>query len=400
MKVFTLLLQPLANILATTSTKIDKESLSKKLFFNDFVNKLLFGIIYQCDSLRNLSLELSSNEICKDLGLSPTPFSTLKDGFSRFDSRHFKVIFEEVLTHLPIYKVPFLSEWGIFSVIDGSLFPTLLQMDWTKYKTKSNAFKMHMSFELNRMIPTEFLIKSGNSCERTNMITMLRSGVTYIADRGYFSFDLAQKIVEKTAFFILRLKENMVFTSENELFIDKINMPACFKNLTDKKGYFTNDPHKTALRIIEFQVWDSTFSITTNRFDLSTLQIIILYAYRWQIELFFKYIKRTLKSIHLMNHTENGVQIQFYLTMTLAILELNLKQTCQNLQNISTFFQQIDIKSKEVLDFKGLSPSNWIKNIAQPFYIFWKISKNWLIILKNSMTQVLDNQIIKKIAFT
>ena len=83
-------------------------------------------MVYKCDSLRNLSLELNTNPICAELSLMPTPFSTLKDGFSRFDSNHFKVLFEHVITYLPLYKVPYFNDLGIFKVIDGSLFPTLL----------------------------------------------------------------------------------------------------------------------------------------------------------------------------------------------------------------------------------------------------------------------------------
>ena len=55
------------------------------------------------------------------------------------------------------------------------------------------------------MIPTEFVIKSGNSCERTALLSMVQKGITHIADRGYFSFDLAKNITEKNAYFILRI---------------------------------------------------------------------------------------------------------------------------------------------------------------------------------------------------
>ena len=71
------------------SAKIDFESDSKKLFFQDFTKKLLFCFVYQVSSLRSLSTELQTNEVCKVLALQYTPFSTLKDGFNRFDSIHY-----------------------------------------------------------------------------------------------------------------------------------------------------------------------------------------------------------------------------------------------------------------------------------------------------------------------
>jgi Transposase DDE domain len=84
--------------------------------------------------------------------------------------------------------------------------------------------------------------------------------------------------------------------------------------VSDAKGVFKNDLNQNIVRLVHFQVWDSCFMIVTNRFDLSTLNIIILYAYRWHIEsagvpVFFKYLKRTLNGIHLLNHSENGIEI-------------------------------------------------------------------------------------------
>jgi transposase len=326
--------------------------------------------------------------------LSFTPFSTLKDGFSRFDSCHFQTLFKEVLAKTNLFKVPNFEEIGLFQVIDGSLFPTLLQMNWTTYRENKNAFKLHLSFNLNKMIPTEFWLKEGNSSERNFFINVLAQGVTYIADRGYFSFELAQKVLEKKAFFILRLKENMIYQIENNLIVSNENMPDCFKNISDSIISFQNDTYLNKFRLVYFRVWDSHFYILTNRLDLSTLNIITLYAFRWQIELFFKLFKRTLNGIHLMNHSENGLQIHFYLMMTWAILELNFKQTCQALQNVNTFFSVLGKQKKEVIR-KNISPSSWIKNIAEMLYPFWKISKNWLILLKNSITKIPDEYLFK-----
>lgn len=345
-----------------------------------------------------MALELDTNPVCNELGLTKTPFSTLKDGFSRFESQKFKAFFDHVLASISLFQVPYLDELGLFKVIDGTLFATLFPTNWTSYRENKNAFKLHFCFELNRMIATEFWIGTGNSCERTMLVKMLQKGITYIADRGYFSFDVAAKIINAEAFFILRLKINMVFRVAKELEITGNDFPKLFKSVSDSLGEFTNDVHQHTIRIIRFQVWGNDFVIATNRFDLTTLQIIILYAYRWQIELFFKYIKRTLKGVHLLNTTENGVQIQFYLLMLLALLELKLKQTCQAIKNIGHFFSAYESTSNEVYQFEGQSPSSWVKNIAQPFYIFWKISKAWLTILKNGIGQEFDSQLIARLS--
>jgi len=388
---FTILLQPIEAIIASMSPIIDQESNSQKLFFTDFVKKLIFGYVYQVSSLRNLSLELKTNQVCRALGLCCTPFSTLKDGFSRFESKFFKQLFESVLEQTNLCQVKFLDELGIFRVIDGSLFPTLLSMSWTSYRKTKNAFKLHLSFELNRMMPTEFWVGTGNSSERKFLEGVLAAGITYIADRGYFSFALADKVLQARAFFIFRGKENLLYKVVEKLVIKDAELPQCFRKVSDEIVIFTNDEKQNTVRLITFEVAGSYFRLVTNRFDVTTLNVIILYAYRWQIELFFKFMKRTMKGIHLFNHSQNGVEIQFYVLMSVAILMLKLKQDCQELEKDEEKEEARQEKSGKNL----LSPSEWIKNIAKVLYKSWKISKNWLVVVKNSLAQGVDYQLLK-----
>jgi len=386
-----MLLQPGEAMIASLSGIIDQESNSQKLFFADFVKKLIFGYVYQVSSLRNLSLELQTNPMCRAVGLRYTPFSTLKDGFSRFESKHFKQLFESVLEQTKLSQVKQLDETGVFRVIDGSLFPTLLQMSWTSYRKAKNAFKLHLCFELNRMIPTEFWVGTGNSSERQFLESVLEAGITYIADRGYFSFRVADKIVQAKAFFVMRTKNNLLYKVVENLPIETCEMPNCFRKVTDEIVIFSGDEKQNRLRLITFEVAGSYFRVVSNRFDLMTLNIVVLYAYRWQIELFFKFMKRTMKGIELFNHSQNGVEIQFYGLMSVAILMLKLKQDCQELEK--------EVETEEVEEEKRkenrASPSKWIKNIAQVFYKSWKISKNWLVVVKNSLAQVADYQLLK-----
>lgn len=367
---------------------IDQEALSQKLFFADFVRKLLFCYIEQVGSLRSLPIELQTNEKCRHLGLFYTPFSTLKDGFSRFEAKYFRQLFETALASIQLKQIKCLDELGLFRVIDGSLFPTLIQMSWTQYRKKKNAFKLHLSFELNRMIPTEFLISSGTSSERAFLESVLEAGVTYIADRGYASFQIIAKLVGSKAYFVFRVKENLLYEVKGALEIAIEEMPNCFRNVRDELIVFKNDKHQSVVRLIQFEVCGSRFRLATNRQDLSTLKVIVLYAYRWQIELFFKYLKRTLNGLHLLNHSQNGVEIQFYLLMTLAILLLKFKQDCQKAEKNKTE------ERKEKAEQPLVRATEWIKNIGEIFYESWKISKKWLLIVKNKMTQVIDKELL------
>lgn len=391
---FNLLLQPLEAAIASTSEIIDQDSMSQKLFFADFVRKLIFGYVYEVESLRNLSLQLKTNPICWELGLGATPFSTLKDGFSRFASRHFKQLLETVIGQTALKKVKWIEELGIFRVIDGSLFPTLLSMSWTNYRKASNAFKLHLSFDLNRMIGLQFWIGEGNSNERSFLETVLEAGLTYIADRGYFSFALAARIVQARAYFVMRGRDNLRYKVVEPLAVNQKGHSECLKKVTDQIVVFTNDEQQTRLRMISFEVAGSYFRLLTNRLDLTTLQVIILYAYRWQIELFFKFLKRTLKGLHLFNHSQNGVEIQFYVLMCVALLMLKLKQTCQAREKKAARKKE-KIRCPKKKEEETRSPSKWIKNITQIFYESWKITRNWLTVVKNSLAQPADYSLLK-----
>ena len=388
---FSILLRPIEAIIVSISPIIDQESLSQKLFFADFVRKLLFGYLEQVGSLRSLPLELQTNVKCRSLGLLPTPFSTLKDGFSRFESKYFKMLFEKARASMNLSGVKCVDEIGLFQLIDGSLFPILRQMSWSHYRKAKNAFKMHLSFELNRLIPTEFVIGSGKSSERLFLEKVLEAGVTYIADRGYGSFDIIDKVLKAEAYFIFRVKDNWLYEVQERLDIVIEDLPKCFKNVCDQIIVFKNDRHQSRVRLIEFEICQSYFRVITNRFDLSLLKVIILYAYRWQIELFFKYLKRTLNGLHLFNHSQNGVEIQFYVLLTLAILLLKLKQNCQRQPKKK---RPKALKKKEPPIKKEEHPSEWIRNISKIFYESWKISKSWLQIVRNSIAKVIDNELL------
>lgn len=383
-KLFNLLLCPIEGIIASISPIIDQESRSQKLYFADFVRKLFFAYLEQVSSLRSLVIELQSNQKCLDLGFMETPFSTLKDGFYRFSSEHFKTLFETVLRNLDLKRIKGLDEMGLFQVIDGSLFPSLIQMSWSEYRKHKNAFKLHLNFELNRMIPTEFLVGSGKSSERDFLLKVLEKGVTYIADRGYASFEIVAKLLKAEAYFIFRVKDNLLFEVQEDLSLGSRDLPKCFRCVQDEIIIFKNDKQQNRVRMIQFEVAGSKFKIITNRVDLTTLQVIILYAYRWQIELFFKYLKRTLKGLHLFNQSENGVEIQFYLLMTLALLLLKFKQKSQPAKK----------REKEKAEKNEASPAKWIKEISKIFYESWKISKSWLLIIKNSLSKMVNNQLL------
>lgn len=398
---FNVLTAPLQKFFELHSEQIDKESDSRKLKFTQFTLTMLYAYMMRLESFRKIINHLKISDNSKSLDLPAIPWTTLRDGFTRFSYDYFMRLYRNIVRQTGLLNVKAFDEVGLISLVDGSLFPTIKSMDWAEYKTTKNAIRLHLEFSLNKMIPLEFNGLTGNSSERHFLKKILKQGVTYIADRGYFSFEIANIISTGKAFFILRIRNNMKFDIGKTLTVTG-NIPNCLSQVTDELIHFTNDPHKRVFRLIRFKVAGSEFQICTNRLDLTTLEIIMLYAYRWQIELLFKFIKRVLKGIHLFNHSKNGVNIQFCLLMILSVIFMSTKQKCKmTVANVKKQENPVDAQSCTMEDFNTFScfdPEKWINSINKAFKDFWKISSYWVENLKELIAKPFDYQVISILA--
>lgn len=212
MNTFAQLILPLQSFLDSKVNDFDKKGHSKTLFFKDFTLQLIDSVVMQISSLRSLVTDLQSSRVAKKLSLPATAYSTLRDGFSRFKSDYFESSYLAVLKSYQGISVKGIDEVGLVQLVDGSLFPSLKSMDWASYKKTKKAVRLHLSCELNRQIPTEFICQKANSSERKFLLSILQPNTTYVADRGYFSFDLAQRIHKAAAFFVLRIKKHTIYT--------------------------------------------------------------------------------------------------------------------------------------------------------------------------------------------
>ncbi len=155
------------------------------------------------------------------------------------------------------------------------------------------------------------------------LIQRLVAGVTYIADRGYQSFELFQQIQVQSGHFVIRLRNRLKYNVLQSLPAE--HFPAVkriFLEVTDELVQFQADKYHCLYRCIQFKTRKTTFILLTERFDLTIFDRFRLYAFRWQVELFFRYFKRTLGVIHLLHQSANGLTIQFYVVMIVPVLVL------------------------------------------------------------------------------
>ncbi|HID56947.1 TPA: IS4 family transposase, partial [Candidatus Poribacteria bacterium] len=273
-------------------------------------------------------------------------------------------------------------------------------------KENVHAVKLHHAFELNRMIPVEFLLTEGKANEKKVLLNMAQAGVTYILDRGYFAFYLLQDLIAQDAFFLVRTREDLRYTIVSTL---PITLPASvrplFTNLTDQRIRCPNDPSRHIYRLITFECRNTPFLILTNRTDLTTFQIILLYAYRWQIELLFRFLKRSMGGLHLFNLAQEGLSTQFYLFLITAILELNLKQDATKTleahhQHSASQETQPDLSQKappsalEQKENTCSSPRSFLQTIGEKLHTYWKLSIYWRDTLRDLLARPYDQQTV------
>jgi Transposase DDE domain len=387
---FEIIIQPLLSLLAEEAKRLKNDAQTYKLSLHPFTISLIYTVIQQIDSIRLLITHIKTNPDLKGLGFILASPSMYSEAFSRYHPQIFQRIFMQLLEKIKIEEIPEIKTLGRFILFDGSLFPAFKTMKWAEYSSKCQALKLHLGYELNKMIPVQFMSTAANYSERKALMALLEAGVTYITDRGYLAFDIFQQITTQNAFFIMRIRYNINATIQTLLQVD---VPESFNlflsDLTDTLVIFSGDKSKQTYRLVSFFVAGELYRITTNRFDLKTSEIIILYAYRWQVELFFRCIKRTLNALHLWNHEADGIKIQFYIYLIVYVLLIHFKQALIQQKKDEKHSQQNSIDSSP--HQKVASPQQkarlpeygLVSLLGSKLKKLWKISVHWLTCVQN-----------------
>ncbi|MCP4935343.1 MAG: transposase, partial [bacterium] len=186
--VFDQLLEPVDEFVRNQDRELPKHH-NQKFSYYDFFRLLMYFFVSEGKSLKLFIVtKLNKGLLAETLQLRPVPYSTFGEAFERFPVTLFQAVFQHLLSTVAFRAIPELTALGRLYCIDGSLFPVISSMLWAEYTSKHPSLKLHLCFELNRMLPVEFLVTAANFSEREALLNMLKSGITYIADRGYMSF--------------------------------------------------------------------------------------------------------------------------------------------------------------------------------------------------------------------
>ena len=199
---------------------------------------------------------------------------------------------------------------------------------WAHFRSAKAAVKMHTLLDLRGNIPSFIHISDGKMHE-VNVLDILipEAGSFYIMDRGFLDFARLYRLQQASAFFVIRAKRNMVCRRVYSRAVDKSTGLRCDQTIM-LTGPLTQQGYPIHLRRIKFYdaAHDRQLIFLTNNFDLDAMTIANLYRCRWQVELFFKWIKQHLRIKQFYGTTENAVKTQIWIAISVYVLVAIVKK--------------------------------------------------------------------------
>jgi len=258
---------------------------------------------------------------------------------------------------------------GNIYAFDSSIIDLCLSVFWwATFRRRKGAIKMHTLFDVKTSIPSFIHITpaSVNDVKAMDYIPY-EQGSYYIFDRGYNDFKRFYDINTQKAFFVFRARDNLKFRRIYSIKADKTKGVK-----SDQIGVFTagKSPERYPEKIRRVRYHDREnnidFTFLTNNTKLTANQIALLYKNRWQIELFFKWIKQHLKVKSFWGHTENAVRTQIYCAVIAYCLVSIVAKELEIDRPIYEILQILGISLTDKAPVKELLASSDYKNVKEP----------------------------------
>jgi hypothetical protein len=252
--------------------------------------------------------------------------STLADANDSHDWRIY-ADFAQVLVRLarPLYisdPIGVELDQGLYALDSTTIDLCLSLFPWAKFRKNKGAVKMHTLLDLHGNIPTFISITDGKVHD-VNMLDEIlpEAGAFYVMDRGYVDFERLYVFTLSAAFFVVRTKSNVLLQrryshpvdkttgvrSDHTVILTAIDSAKAYPDVLRRVSYLDVDTRKR-------------FKFLTNNFTLPALTIARIYKARWQVELFFKWIKQHLRIKAFYGTSENAVKTQIWIAVSIYVL--------------------------------------------------------------------------------
>ncbi len=333
---------------------------------------LMFGQLSNRESLRDLIIALEAhNSKCYHLGIGR---SVSRSSLARANQDRNYLIFEEYAYYL-VNEARKKRVIDIFK-LDGSVFAfdsttidlCLAVFWWAKFRRKKGGIKVHTLCDLETQIPAFFHITDAAVHDSKAMKEIpYEPGSYYIFDRAYNNFKMLYRIHQIEAYFVVRAKKNLQYkTIKWKRRLPKNVLSDVTIELT---GFYPKQYYPEPLRLVRY--WNEEqkreFVFLTNAMHISSHLLAELYKNRWQIELFFKWLKQHLKIKKFWGTTENAVRIQIYAAVCAYCLVAIVQQDMKLDRSTYEILQILSISLTDKTHLRDLSDKTKFQNDKERF---------------------------------
>ncbi len=318
-----------------------------------------FGQLTYRESLRDIEACLRSRQHqLYHLGFQgPLSHSTLADANQERDWRIYADLAQVLIRRArSLYQNDELAaqlKEAVYALDSTTIDLCLHLFPWARFRRTKGAIKLHTLLDLRGSIPTFIAISTGKKADVSILDELLlEPGAFYVMDRGYVDFLRLYSFVRANAFFVTRTKSNIQFNRLKSHPVDlatgvRSDQTVWLRNPKSAEHYPDN------LRRIRYFDKETNKSLVflTNNFELPALVIAALYKSRWQVELFFKWIKQHLRIKHFYGNSDNAVKTQVWIAVCVYVLIAILKKQLKLDLSLNTILQilSVNVFEKEPL---------------------------------------------------
>ena len=294
--------------------------------------------------------------------------STLSDANEQRDWRIYADLAQSLIgTARKLYSTEtFLGELNeTVYALDATTIDLCLSMfPWANFRQNKGAIKLHTLLDLRGSIPTFIHISDGKLHEVNTLdIIPVEPAAFYVMDRGYLDFARLYALSQAAAFFVIRAKSNLKCRRVYSHPVDRTTGIICDQTVV-LTGFYQAKAYPDKLRRVKYYDAETNKSLVylTNNFTLPPLTIAKLYRCRWQVELFFKWIKQNLRIKTFYGTSINAVKTQIWIAVSVYVLVAIMKKRLDIQASLYTILQVLSVSAFERLSLLQLLTGSNYRN--------------------------------------
>jgi hypothetical protein len=331
---------------------------------------MIFAQLTYRNSLRALIVCLKSNpDKLYHMGFrGELARSTLADANEKRDWRIFSDFAQVLITQAKqiyaTHPMGFNINHTVYAFDSTTVDLCLTLFPWARFRQHKGAIKLHTLIDLQGNLPVFIHITDGKVHDVKALDELpIMAGSIYVMDRGYLDFARLFRINQQQALFVIRAKSNMKYKRIASVAVDKKSGLLCDQTIS-VTGFYAKQNYPNRLRRIRYYDKESKkqFTFLTNYFELPALTIVELYRSRWQVELFFKWIKQHLCIKSFYGTSANAVKTQIWIAISAYVLVSIVKKQLKLEESLFMILQVLSINIFEKTPITLLNSHSHKKN--------------------------------------